>query len=151
MLKQTWILFKKRFTILRRNYIPYVLAVVLPVAVAGLASLFLQGFDGASCNPADSVSIPDIESLATDNNVFFLFGPSTGLDTGLLDSVRGENASRVQIADSFGAWQDRIAQEYASISPGAIYLGDTPTIAYVGNYWLHYSGKTFSHGLPEQN
>jgi ABC-type multidrug transport system ATPase subunit len=136
---QTWILFKKRFTILRRNYIPYLLAVAIPIIVAGLASFFLEGFEGLSCNPIDSVNIPDMESIATDENVYFLLGPSQGLNTTLIDEIRGENLTRVQFADSLAEFQGRIGQQYGLIQPGGIYLSDPPTIAYVGNYWLHYS------------
>lgn len=54
VLKQTWILFGKRFVILRRNFFPYVCAVIIPVAAAGLVTFFLKSFKALSCSPEAS-------------------------------------------------------------------------------------------------
>jgi len=43
--KQWWILFCKRFRILRRRYIPYIVAVVFAVAGAAVAPLLIKSFD----------------------------------------------------------------------------------------------------------
>ena len=52
MPRQTWILFRKRATILRRNYLPYCAAALVPIVTAGLVALFLTRFTALSCTLA---------------------------------------------------------------------------------------------------
>jgi ATP-binding cassette subfamily A (ABC1) protein 3 len=139
LLAQTWILFKKRFTILRRNYIPYIIAVILPVVVAGLVTFFLHGFKGLSCSPVDQVDIPDIESFSTIDDRFFLAGPTDKANTSIIATLAAGNSSLVRFVDSYDGFQDVIVQRYANVTPGGVYIGDTPTVAYVGNYVLHFA------------
>ncbi len=53
---QTWVLLRKRTIILKRNTWPYLAALLLPIAAAGLVTLFLKGFQQLSCSPSAQVS-----------------------------------------------------------------------------------------------
>ncbi|KAH0138868.1 putative ABC transporter, partial [Aureobasidium melanogenum] len=66
---QTWVLFRKRLTILRRNYLPHMAAVLIPVIAGGLVTLFLKGFNPLSCSPEAASSNEKIVSFATLNHV----------------------------------------------------------------------------------
>ncbi|KIW02447.1 uncharacterized protein PV09_06258 [Verruconis gallopava] len=136
---QTWILFKKRLTVLRRNYIPYVISVALPVVVAGLVTFFLKDFQGLTCSPQAQSSVPDVESFSTETNIFFLAGPTDRANTSIVALLSAMNSSLVRFVNSYDDFQNAITQQYNSIAPGGIYVEDTPTIAYVGNYVLYFA------------
>jgi ABC-type uncharacterized transport system ATPase subunit len=61
--RQGWVLFRKRVTILRRNYLPYTAALLLPVIATGLVTLFLKGFTAVGCAPAEQISFSDVDNL----------------------------------------------------------------------------------------
>lgn len=56
--KQTWVLFRKRVTILKHNFMPYVAALFVPLVVAGLVTRFLLNVDsyGLTCADPNSYS-----------------------------------------------------------------------------------------------
>lgn len=54
--KQTWVLFRKRVTILKHNFMPYVASLFVPLVVAGLVTRFLLNVDsyGLVCEDPDA-------------------------------------------------------------------------------------------------
>jgi ATP-binding cassette subfamily A (ABC1) protein 3 len=64
MFKQALILLQKRWTILRRNFWPYIFALLLPIIAAGLVTLFLKDYEAVGCDPGASANDPTIFSLA---------------------------------------------------------------------------------------
>ena len=62
--RQTWVLFRKRLTILRRNYLPYIAAFVLPIIAAGLVTLFVGN--------QYVFNLTDSFSLLVTNNCFMI-------------------------------------------------------------------------------
>ncbi|ORY11414.1 hypothetical protein BCR34DRAFT_601365 [Clohesyomyces aquaticus] len=136
MAKQTWILILKRFTILRRNYLPYVAAVLLPVITAGLVTFFLDGFKAIGCNPGDQASNPrvfGIESLEV--TPLIPVGPASLVDIDLLAQRSGLNRSMFHIVSSLSEFNGYVATTFRNITPGGFYLQENapPTMAYVGN------------------
>lgn len=65
LVRQTWILFRKRIRILSRNYLPYWAAILVPILAAALVTLFLTGFDGLTCSPGELANNPRVVSLAS--------------------------------------------------------------------------------------
>ncbi|KMU74727.1 nod factor export ATP-binding protein I [Coccidioides immitis RMSCC 3703] len=63
MARQTWVLFCKRATILRRNWLPYLAAFFIPIIAAGLVTLFLKNFKRPGCSGPGTTLEFDIESL----------------------------------------------------------------------------------------
>ncbi|KAL2824061.1 P-loop containing nucleoside triphosphate hydrolase protein [Aspergillus cavernicola] len=59
MVLQAWYLFRKRMTILRRNPLPYLAALLIPVIAAGLVTLFLNGVPKPGCSGEDSYRTPE--------------------------------------------------------------------------------------------
>ncbi|KAI9878284.1 MAG: hypothetical protein M1830_001384 [Pleopsidium flavum] len=150
MASQAWVLFRKRLTILRRNYLPYCAAFLIPVIAAGLVTLFLKGFQGAGCSPTDQLSIGDISSLITQLDFQLVIGPSSKLDLQALrrfestlpggdgSGIAGGTALKTatHMVDTLEEFNQYINQRYANVTPGGFFLGEKgspPTFAYKGN------------------
>ncbi|THZ02875.1 putative ABC transporter [Aureobasidium pullulans] len=139
---QTWVLFRKRLTILRRNYLPYLAAVLIPIIAGGLVTLFLQGFSELSCSPEDSSSSENTVSFASLNDVLdFPAGPASQVPNALLNAVYpglGNAIAPVASADALNAY---VRSNYSRVFPGGYFIaeGGTPLFAWRGNYELTYA------------
>lgn len=153
MASQAWVLFRKRWTILRRNYLPYCAAFLLPVIAAGLVTLFLAGFQGAGCSAADQLSLGDISNLLTQVDFQLVIGPQSKLDLGALlrfeatlPGAGGSGGSGSKNGTAFKAathyvntleeFNQYVDQKYANVTPGGFFLGENgspPTFAYKGD------------------
>jgi ATP-binding cassette subfamily A (ABC1) protein 3 len=151
--RQGWVLFRKRFTILRRNYLPYTAALLLPIIAAGLVTLFLKDYNGVGCAPDDRISFSDIERLSTYTKYDLLVGPSSRFSNATLNSLvdsifSGLNIPQeliqraFQVVDTLPEFNNYIDQRFANVTPAGIFLGDgtsLPTVAWKGNNEI-YSG-----------
>ncbi|KAG8671227.1 hypothetical protein FPOAC2_04554 [Fusarium poae] len=151
--KQAKILFRKRLTILKRNRILYLFALLLPIFAAGLTSIFVMNEATPSCQPADqasrTTSRQDIFSQkGVEDQIYFLAGPTekftASLDTvGQIGSMFGSGSSSFKgpgiiTVDSFQAFKDRIESDRRRITTG-FWLGDDvqgPTFAWVANLFI---------------
>lgn len=138
MPKQTWILIQKRFTILRRNYLPYICALLLPVITAGLVTLFLQGFEAIGCDPGEQASDPTVFSLDNvDVTPLIPIGPSGLVDIELIARRSGLNTSAFHIVNTIDEFNAYIAQNFHNVTPGGFFLppddNQPPLMSYVGN------------------
>ncbi|KAI9658038.1 MAG: hypothetical protein M1821_002698 [Bathelium mastoideum] len=142
--RQSWILFRKRLTILRRNYLPYCAAVLIPVIAAGLTTLFLKGFSALSCNPDAQSSNPGLDSLVIDAfKPDVPLGPSNRISTEALARLLQMNTSMFHLVDSTDEFNSYIAQNFHNVTPGGFFLGnspsDTPLFSYVANFDISFS------------
>lgn len=149
MFRQGWVLFRKRFTIVRRNYLPYCAAFLIPVIAAGLVTLFLKGFVFQGCSPRQQISPSDITSFVTQLNYDLVVGPSSKIGPAALNIIgstlpgggSGPNglsklAQSVHIVDTLDDFNKYITRNYANVTPGGFFIGDgssVPTFAYKGN------------------
>lgn len=136
MPKQTLILIQKRFTILRRNYWPYVCAVLIPIVAAGLVTLFLKGFEAVGCDPGDAANDPDVFSLANvDVNPLIPIGPSSLIDVSILAERSGLNESAFHLVSTLDEFNDFIQARFHNVTPGGFFLQENapPLMAYLGN------------------
>ena len=152
-LKQGLVLFRKRFTVFQRNYVPNSAAfLIIPIA-AGLVSLFIKTFAGAGCSPTDQVTASDINSFASQlaNNISVVVGPrnklgleqlalvqlSLGIGNNGTSGTSGANATSLgnsfKFVDSLDAFNSDIAHNYHNITPGGAFLGDKTTMAFKAN------------------
>ena len=144
LLRQGWILFRKRLTILRRNYLPYCAAVLIPVIAAGLTTLFLKGFSALSCNPSDQSSNPGLSSLLIDSFTPDLpVGPSSRISVEALARLSQMNSSIFHLVESVDDFNNYIATNFHNVTPGGFFLGnsptDTPLLSYVANFDISFS------------
>ncbi len=150
--RQTWVLFRKRWTILRRNNLPYCAAFLIPVVAAGLVTLFLKGFKGLGCSPEVNRYIADIDSLLTVVDFELVVGPPSRLSVADLSRFSATlsggssagtgatpnfNLSSTHMVDTLEQFNDYISKNYANVTPGGFFLGDSnapPTFAYQADY-----------------
>ncbi len=153
LMRQALTLFRKRWTVLQRNYIPYVAAFLIPVIAAGLVTLFLKNFTALGCSPTQSVSPSTLESLLTQVNYDIVVGPASKLSPQALAQLEatlpGGNSSGSggsglpdlmssihPINGTLEDFNNYIGHFYGNVTPGGFFLGDEaspPTFAYVGN------------------
>ncbi|KAL8998402.1 MAG: hypothetical protein Q9169_002530 [Polycauliona sp. 2 TL-2023] len=153
IIRQTATLFRKRWTVFQRNYLPSAAALVIPIIAAGLVTLFLKDFTIPGCSPTSQISRSDIDSLLTQIDYTIAIGPTNkipldaaqriGVTLPTSGSGDGGGSDPSELADSFDAidgsivdFNDYISQNFANVTPGGFFLGDDsgpPTFAYRGN------------------
>lgn len=146
--KQTLILIRKRFTVLKRNYLPYLAAVLVPIITAGLVTIFLDGFSAVGCNPGDQASNPNSFSIASfgldaEDPILIPIGPSSLISIDTATSRTGLNASSFHLVDTLDEFNEYISVNFRNVTPGGFFLqpGQSPeaVMAYVGNEGSVYS------------
>ena len=160
--KQAMILFMKRVTILKRNYLPYIIAFLLPIIAAGLTSLFVQNQETPGCSPSDQSSnegTEDAFSQGEEENeaVLFLAGPAARLSIDMFSRVFGPlfggssggggggggslgqaAIENMAIVDTYDEFNQYVRDNYDNLTTG-IWLGDDnspPAIAWVANLFV---------------
>ncbi|KYG44544.1 hypothetical protein M433DRAFT_155489 [Acidomyces richmondensis BFW] len=147
--RQTWVLFRKRATILNRNLWPYLAAFLIPIVAAGLVTLFLKGFTALSCTPQNQVAVSQAYGI-TD---FFLgfrsdipLGPPSDASVKVLESIIPEvallNLTSLHEVDTLSMFKDYVVTNYQNVTPGGLFIGSTPQFAWLGNYGLYYAIST---------
>ncbi|KAG0125716.1 hypothetical protein HOY82DRAFT_672957 [Tuber indicum] len=153
--KQTWVMFRKRLIIFKRNYFPIVAAIAIPILAAGLTMIFLKDYDKASCSNADQTSTSDVERLTFNTKFNVTLGPRSNFPTQVLETLastilpadiggtQNETLMRsfndsLHFVDSLDDFERNIKINYHNVTPGAIYLGGrdpstNATIAFKGN------------------
>lgn len=134
--QQTFVLFRKRITILRRNTWPYLAALLIPIAAAGLVTLFLKNFSALTCAPTSGLYIP--ESTSLDGYLAIgaeiPYGPASQVPRNTLLQLYPLLGQALEGVTSLDALQAYINANFSTAVPGGFYLGDTPTFAWRGNY-----------------
>ena len=173
MAKQAWILFCKRATILRRNWLPYTSAMVIPIIAAGLVTLFLRSYERPGCSGPDTMSKPDIESFLSQTDIQLVLGPSNKISPSTLgmfsNLFAGAGAggspnmdletvlNNTHFVDTLGEFNDYINTQFRNVTPGGFFLGDEsspPTLAWKGNGGVAYAAvvqngmNNLLHGVP---
>ena len=136
MPKQTLILIKKRFTILRRNFLPYFCAFLLPVVTAGLVTLFLKNFNAVGCDPGDQSNNPDIFSISNiDVTPLIPLGPPDLVDVEYIARRAGVETDSFHLVNTLAEFNDYISNNFHNVTPGGFFLqtDGPPVMAYVGN------------------
>jgi ABC-type multidrug transport system ATPase subunit len=146
MVRQTWFLYIKRLTILRRNYIPYLAAFMIPVIAAGLVTLFLGDATAPKCSGDSLFMSPAPKSLSSYKGIDLVVGPQSRFSSALgsyINSLPGAASSKssslsshFNFVKSFPDFTNYIETHQANVTPGGIWLGDSsskPTFAWKGN------------------
>jgi ABC-type multidrug transport system ATPase subunit len=133
---QTWVLFRKRATVLKRNKWPYIIALLLPIIAAGLVTLFLGDLPPLSCDPREQVTISDrvsAQNFELEDGVIPV-GPDTPVQylreqfstLGTQDTYVTQN--------SLSDFLDFFTTDYSRIRPGGVFVGDasSPTFSWLG-------------------
>lgn len=141
---QTWVLFRKRLTILKRNTWPYAAALLIPIAAGGLVTLFLTGFKALSCSPSSQVSTSIREGLdfflAQDANI--PYGPSGALPTNIINVLYPLLQDPFRNVNGVQGLNEYIAANFSTANPGGFFAGSSPVFAWRGNYDISYAVAT---------
>ncbi|KAF2134094.1 P-loop containing nucleoside triphosphate hydrolase protein [Dothidotthia symphoricarpi CBS 119687] len=138
MFKQTLILMQKRWTILRRNYWPYVFVLLLPIAAAGLVTLFLKNYEAVGCDPGANSNNPTVFSLANVDAIPLIpIGPTNLLGNAIQTIVERTSISEdsFYIVETLDEFNDFVRTRFHDITPGGFFLRENqpPIMAYLGN------------------
>ncbi|KAL8638656.1 MAG: hypothetical protein Q9228_004211 [Teloschistes exilis] len=146
--RQAFTLFRKRWTVFQRNWLPYAAALLIPIIAAGLVTLFVQNYRIPGCSPTAQVSSSDIDSLLTQVNYSMVIGPANRLPLDAIQRIgatlpgaggdgTGTLISSVHtIEGTLEDFNSYIDHNFANVTPGGFYLGEDgspPTFAYKGN------------------
>jgi ATP-binding cassette subfamily A (ABC1) protein 3 len=136
MPQQTLILIRKRFTILRRNYWPYVCAMLIPIIAAGLVTLFLPGYKAVGCSPGDAANDPTVFSISSIDAIPQIpVGPRSLVDIGMIAQRSGISEDSFHIVDTLNDFNNYVKNNFHDITPGGFFLRENapPVMAYLGN------------------
>ncbi len=143
--RQGWVLFRKRITILHRNYLPYIAGLFLPIIAAGLVTLFLNDYAGVGCAPSDGISLSDVEFIYTQPRYHLVLGPASRLSNSTLSTLLTPLlptgalallAPNITLVNSLTDFNNHISEDFSTLAPAGFYLGDgtqQTTLAYKGN------------------
>lgn len=147
--QQTVVMFRKRLTILRRNYFPILAATLVPIIAVGVTMVFLKNYDRATCSNEDTISRGDTYSLTFDVDLNIVLGPREVLSNFNLSSyLEGSSSSSsgitvtfnntaINFVDTLSDFNQYIRANYSDVTPGGFFLSnnsnDQATYAYVGN------------------
>jgi ATP-binding cassette subfamily A (ABC1) protein 3 len=151
VVQQAGVLFRKRITLLRRNWLPYAAAFLCPILVCGVVANLVKHQTPPSCLPDNQSSSRTVRFLPNVPGFRIVAGPADRLPstnpltlfTSLLRPYGNSSLAAIalfpnslNITNSFDQFNDFIGANYSSTGPAGLYLGDAsnvPTIAYLGN------------------
>lgn len=139
---QAKVLFRKRLTILRRNWLPYAAAVLIPVIAGGLVSLFLKGFQALGCSSAAQTSVSDVVSFASSVATPDIpYGPAAQVSTTFLQGLYPTLQDAFEPVNSLAALEEYVRVNFTDVLPGGFFAdtAGTPTFAWRGNGGLVYA------------
>ena len=152
--QQGWWLWRKRLTILRRNYMPYIAAIAVVIIGSAVCPLLLRSelFSELECpNPngtqSQSYYYSYEQSFAETYGNNLVLGPSSIFNNESLTRIANlyseEHASyggwisdfdtlyrAVQFVEAREEFDSVISGQYDTLRPGGIFLGDDPTFAW---------------------
>jgi len=150
--KQTWVMYRKRFTILRRNMLPTLAAIAIPIITAGITMVLFKGHSKAGCKPDDVFSEWDVDQIDlsqfTAQNLKIVVGPQSVLPKllrlagGLFPNSTGGSLSSpsslsgmVEVVNTLDDFNSKINTGFAHIKPGGFFIPEagTPVFAFQGN------------------
>lgn len=151
-LYQSQVLFRKRFTVLLRNWLPHIIAFLIPIAVTPALQSLLKTYKAPLCSGVSFVDFHQAQPLniryVSDQigNYQLLAGPMS-INQSLYNVVSqfpiGEGLNISNYTNQFifentlPEFQQHIATLYTNVTPGALFMDSnstTPTYAYLGDF-----------------
>jgi ABC-type multidrug transport system ATPase subunit len=147
-IQQTWILYRKRLLILRRNWLPYVFLLVIPVVASGLTTMFLAGFNPLQCTRGALANRPQVLSLGSLERYWGILvpvGPLTQIPIDALPAPYQLYADRIRPVESYAEFRSYVSDNFRDVVPGGFYVGEdigpnpAPLMAYRINGNIGYA------------
>lgn len=162
-LRQVLVLMRKRLTILTRVWWPYFFALAIPVAVTPALDRFLTFYHSPSCVPVTAdvynpvpfrLQFHYVDRDGSKTATRLAAGPASsnssvywvasGFPIGEGYDISNYN-TQFSIENTFQDFRQFISTNFASITPGAIWMGDyssSPTYAYAGDFGIYTAMTT---------
>lgn len=160
--QQAFVLLRKRLTVLKANWLPYLIAFAVPVVAAGLVLLFVKDEKPPGCVPEgreagneNEFDFDDVELTIVAGPLEKLSGgsamqvlePLTALFGGGGGSEGGDSpdidtsdlAQNLTLEDSLDDFKRSVKDEMSDLFPGGLWLGDDntqPTLAFSADGFL---------------
>ncbi|KKA27615.1 hypothetical protein TD95_001745 [Thielaviopsis punctulata] len=148
--RQIQVLAHKRLTVLKTNWVPHLIAFVLPIFAACLTFLFVRNQSPTGCTPTDDNSDTGHESSfgASDLGALLLIGPQSLFQTYDIQGYLGSSSTsfaqynitpKYTVATTMDSFVDGIKRNYSTIAPGGFFVpdnGDTLVMAYMANKYM---------------
>ncbi|KAI1265327.1 ABC transporter [Xylariaceae sp. FL1019] len=153
--RQMVVLLQKRATVFKRNWFPYVAALLIPIVAAALVSLYVKNQTLISCTPSDADAAGQTSDYsALYDSLYIVAGPSSDFDattlsvlfTPVLSSSDGNSGSAqnatnnfaeaLHLVDSYADFNNDVIQYRRNVTPAAWWAGDDnspPTVAYLAD------------------
>lgn len=156
-MRQMVVLFMKRCTIFKSNWVPYLLAFLIPIIAAALTSLYVTDQHPVGCSPANQ-NAPDTSGYSNlYNDLFLVAGPSSQFSQSTLQRLflpiyQGQNQSgsdngsgggsslnatyllqSLHLVDTLDEFNTFVEQGRKDVKPAGWWLGDAnslPTLTY---------------------
>ncbi|KAI0022889.1 hypothetical protein F4780DRAFT_732067 [Xylariomycetidae sp. FL0641] len=154
--KQTGVLLRKRFTVFKSNWFPYVAALLIPIVGAALLVLYVKNQDPVGCQPTVGNSIGSTDQYTNlFDNLFLVAGPSSqfsneallrlygpmlqgfGGDTsagpsgdlgGMASNTTTTFIENLHFVDSLSDFNNFIVQNRRNVSPAGWWVGDGSSV-----------------------
>lgn len=147
--KQIWVLYRKRLTIFKTNWVPYVAALLIFVIAAGITQRLVKGKEAVGCTTAE-------QSQQTDSNAFTDFfdsalvvaGPASDFTSSTLKTLLGplvpgssslgggKDSANLKLVNKLSELESFINANYSEVMPGGWWLGGSgsqPLVAYAAD------------------
>jgi ATP-binding cassette subfamily A (ABC1) protein 3 len=147
-IQQTWILYRKRLLILRRNWLPYLLLLVIPIIASGLTTMFLAGFNPLQCTRGALANSPQVLSLGSLERYWGILvpvGPVTQIPIDALPAPYQPYVDRIRPVESYADFRSYVSDNFRDVAPGGFYVGEdvgpnpAPLMAYRINGNIGYA------------
>jgi ABC-type multidrug transport system ATPase subunit len=147
-IQQTWILYRKRLLILRRNWLPYLFLLVIPITASGLTTMFLAGFSPLQCTRGALANRPQVLSLGSLERYWGILvpvGPVTQIPIDALPAPYQLYADRIRPVESYAEFRSYVSDNFRDVVPGGFYIGEdtglnsAPLMAYRINGNIGYA------------
>jgi ATP-binding cassette, subfamily A (ABC1), member 3 len=154
---QAFVLFCKRLTVLRRNFLPLLAAFIIPIIASIFIRTFIRQFGSRGCSSEDQSSSFSPQDFTISQNFDMVVGPTSRLGLASLTkfgalyqgSITGsENMSSllqsVHFVDTLGDFNDYVDHNFHNLTPGGFFLGGLPagspsTFSYRADLDLYYA------------
>lgn len=128
---QVVILFRKRLMVAKRNWLPYIFAIAVPLVTAGLGGYyFLQGFSGIPCSLGATSSNPQVLNFGALQRYWGILvpvGPPARFEVASLPPRYRAFRNKIHVVDTYPQFEDYIHDNFREVVPGGFYLGDNAT------------------------
>lgn len=133
--KQTLVLVRRRFTLFKTNWIPFVVAFLVPIIAAAVMQILIRDESAVSCSPSDqsrAEGTGDFMELFDD--AVIVAGPESSFPGSSSDVVSGGSGNiSLDLQGTFSGFRSYIEENRKDVFPGGWWLGegDSPaTFAY---------------------